>query len=201
MPEGSPPDPQSPPPAEDASAPAPKQEFDVAEAERTVAEVEAIWKNRVSGKDKAHAAEVEALRKHNETLQSRLSAVEKEALSKETVSGSEAELWKGKATELEAQLAQERQARITETRAAKYPYAAEMLGVEGMASMDEGKLAGLNARLSDEGGDVPPPPVIDPNSAPRSAATPPTPLREKSVADLKGDLERLSPEFEAGLRG
>jgi hypothetical protein len=192
VPEGSPPDPAPVTEALEAS-PDPNETETPSEA-RSPEEIEAIWKNRVSKKDAAHDAEVKALREN-------LAAAEKRATAKaaaEAADASEADQWKARAEAAEAQVQQERQDHIREVRSTKYPHAAEALDPDVIAAMDEGKLASLNSRLSGEE-EEPSGGPIDPNAAPKRPPTPPTAPKEKSVAELEGDLRKFAPEFIADM--
>jgi len=187
--EGSPPDPapvsapaETTPPAEPSEA-----EVDaVVSTERTPEEVEAIWKNRVAGKDRAHNAEVAELRR------------QLDAAKAPKPDGSDSEDWKTKAEEAAALLAEEKKARALDVRSVKYAAAAESLDPETLASMDEAKLAALNARLSGDEETVIPP--IDPSAAPRRSSAPPAGPRDKSVDELESDLKRLEPEYIGSLQ-
>jgi len=188
--EGSPPDPEVPSASAEATPPADPVEptepaSEVAPTGRTPEEVEAIWKNRVAGKDRAHNEEVRVLRE------------QLEAAKAPKPDGSDSEDWKTKAEQAEAKLAEKEKAHAVEVRSVKYTAAAEALDPDILASMDEAKLAALNARLA---GDEEPPPIIDPSAAPRRTSGPPTPPREKSVEELESDLKRLEPEYTSALQ-
>lgn len=190
--EGSQPDPTPPEAGGEPAAPAEPTQGEVEAAvnpPQTVEEVEAIWRNRVSGKDRAHAAETATLRQQIEEYKTRLT--QKEVTDLE--GASDAEQWKAR-YEAEQQRADaaERQ-RLVDVRMAKYGAAAETLDEATIASMDEAKLAALNARLS---GDDPVRVIpIDPNAAPKRPSTPPAAPREKSVAELESDLAKYAPEM------
>lgn len=196
MAEGSPT--SAPPEALEATPPEGETPTDE-QPEQTVEEVEAIWKNRVSQKDRAHDAEVKALRARAEAAEAR-AARKAEA---DAEGSSEAEVWKTRYEEAQKTADQEREARLIEVREAKYPLAAEALEPAILATMDEGKLAALNARLDNEA-DAPAPSKgsqIDPNAAPRRSPAPPKPTEAKSVAELESDLKRYGPEFAASIEG
>lgn len=194
MAEGSPPTP--PPDGTAAAPPAPPLDDEQDEQPgQTVEDVEAIWKNRVAGKDKAHAAETKALREQ-------LAAAEARANRKvevEAAGSSDAEQWKAKYEEAQQAAEQERQARLIEVREAKYPLAAEALEPAQLASMDEGKLAALNARLDTD--ETPPAGRIDPNAAPRRTPSPPANPKDRSVEELEADLKRYGPAYVASIHG
>lgn len=151
----------------------------------TVEEVEAIWKKRVSGKDKAHEAEVAELRRQLEAARTPQPASAPAGETPEQVRIRELEE-RLKRTEVEKALAE---------RKARFPHAAEDLG-EDIASVDEARLARLEARLAAE--EAAPPPIIASNSARRGepAQTPVEPTRE----DLLRQLAELSPLYEEALR-
>jgi hypothetical protein len=157
--------------------------------------VEAIWKNRVSQKDKAHAAEARALRDEAAANKARADRLEAEQRTRTQGDLSEADRWKAQAEAANAALEQERQQRIAEVRVTKYPAAAEALDEAIILSMDEGKLAALNARLTSDGEPPAPSGPIDPNSAPKRPATPPSSPGDKSVEELQGDLKKYGPSY------
>ena len=156
----------------------------------TAEQVEAEYKARLSGKDRAHAATEQALRDQIAALEG------DKVVTKAAADGTLSEV-----DTLKAQLKAEQDGRKkdnldnTQTlRTTKYPEAAATLDAATLATMDEAKLAGLEARLTQ----APPPAPVDPNTPP---ATPSAPAStEKSATDLKADLERMSPEFAASLR-
>lgn len=197
MQEGSPPEPapeSAPPEATDEQQPEPQPE--VAEEERTPESVEAIWKNRVAGKDRAHAAETATLRQQLEVERTAREALERQRQTGVVDEQSEAAQWKAKAEAAEQQAADVKAAALVEVRSVKYAAAAEALDdPKVLAAYDEAKLAALNARLS--GDEASPPPVIDPNSPRRPTSPPPT--REKGIAELESDLKKYEPEFKASL--
>lgn len=187
--EGSQPDPTPPSAEGEPAVPATDAAPVEAPTPQTVDEVEAIWRNRVSGKDRAHAAETATLRQQIEDYKSRLT--QKEVTDLE--GASDAEQWKAR-YEAEQQRADaaERQ-RLLDVRTAKYGAAAETLDEATIASMDEARLAALNARL--QGDDTPRAIPMDPNAAPKRSSTPPASPREKSVAELESDLAKYEPEM------
>ena len=159
--------------------------------ERSAAEVEAEYKARLSGKDRAHAAEAAELRRQ-------LEAAQATGTAKATEAGAASD----EVTELRRQLQaseqtnQRQQADYSaQTRAVKYPQAAEALDAQTLATMDEGKLAGLNARLTPTS----PPVRVDPNT-PAGAVVVPKPTSEKSSKELKADLARQGAAFSEQLR-
>ena len=170
-------------PAEGSQAPAPT---------RTAEDVEAEYKARLSGKDKAHAAEVA-------TLQQQVQA----AQAASTSAGSQAEAASTDVETLKQQLANQQALNKQQAnqyqqtiRSTQYPYAAEALDPQTLASMDEAKLAGLNARLTPS---VAPSVPVDPSTPPRTADVP-KPIDEKTPDELKADLKRYGDQFAAELQ-
>ena len=179
--------PSTPPPA--AETPPATESQDPAPT-RTADSVEAEWKNRVSSKERYFAATEKSLRDQIASLEAGQETAQKAA------DGNLSEV-----DALKAQLKAEKDARKQEKanatatlRTTKYPEAASTLDVSTLASMDEAKLAGLEARLTQ----APTPAPVDPSTPPRATAAPES--TDKSAADLKADLERLSPDFAASLR-
>lgn len=166
--------------------------------ERTPDEIEAIWRNRIAGKDRAHAAETSTLRQQLEEANRRAAAAEARKAQEAAAEMSEAEQWKARAEEAERRAAEIERQRVLDVRTAKYGAAAEALDADVLAAMDEAKLAALNARLT--GDEAPAPPLIDPNSPRRQSASPAPSPREKSVEELEADLRKFEPEFEGRLR-
>lgn len=218
MTDGSPTDaPPASAPAETAQTTPDPTDREVAQAvsaEPTAEEVEAIWKNRVAGKDRAHAQETATLRSQNADLTSRIQALEREQEARNMDNLSEAEQWKAKAEAAERELANERATNVVQTRTLKYGAAAEALDAQTLASMDEAKLAALNTRLGG-GAPLPPeegtppapeqstestPPVL-PDQAPRRSPNPTSGPRDKEVGELESDLERFAPGWMAGSDG
>lgn len=173
-------------------APAAPAEGSQAEAPtRSAEQVEAEYKARLSGKDKAHAAEVATLQQQLQTAQ-----------AASTTAGSQAEAASTDVETLKQQLAQQQAVNKQQAqqynqtiRSTQYPYAAEALDPQTLASMDEAKLAGLNARLTPSAKTVP----VDPSTPPRTAEVP-KPLEEKTSAELKADLKKYADEFAQELR-
>lgn len=153
--------------------------------ERTVEQVEAEYRGRISGKDR----EAQALRDQL----ARYQAAETERTAAEQAART-AEL--GEVESLRQQLAQEQTGRVLDTRTARYPFAAETLSTEALLAMDDAKLSALEQRLAPTG--ARPAPRVDPNTPPRVPVGAPA---EKSTDDLKADLKNLAPEFIASLRG
>jgi len=157
---------------------------------RTPEEVEAEWSAKQASLGRQYAAENKSLRDQIEALKaSQQSAVE-------TVTGTqtEAETLRKQMADLQKQLQQREQEYTASLRATKYPAAAEALDPQVLASMDEAKLAGLEARLTPQR----PPIGIDSSTPPRTSAAPKS-IEEKSVDELRADLERMAPEFDAEM--
>jgi hypothetical protein len=157
----------------------------VANQPQTVEEAEAIWKNRMSGKDRAHAAETAALKAQMEAL----------IKNQPPAQGESPEAARVK--ELEAALAAEKAARLQ----TKYPLAAGVLG-DAMTSLPEEKLAAIEAGFDSGAPAVNP--IIDPNAAARRGTGVPgtaaKPLNEKSKDELLGDLRKLAPAYQQAAR-
>jgi hypothetical protein len=161
----------------------------------TAEEVEAQWKHRVSQKDRAHAAAEQALRDENVALQRQLSALT--AAPRTPASGQSAPAGDDPTvTALREQLANsqraietERQARVLDTRKAKYPALAQQVGDAGssiFATADEATLARLNALAdSSSGGTFAPTSPRRPGPAPAPKA-----LGEMSKAELEDQMRR-----------
>jgi hypothetical protein len=157
----------------------------------TVEEVEAIWKNRLSGKDRAHNAETAALKAQIEVLK---------AAPARPVEGESPEA--GRVRELEAALAAERNARQVEAMRNQYPLVSSILG-DAALNVPPEKLAALEASY-DNGGGRSGGPMIDPNAAPRRGtgvqAASQKPLNQKSKDELLADLRKLAPAYQQAAR-
>lgn len=158
-----------------------------APATRNAEEVEAEYKARLSGKDRAHAAEVATLKSQIEAL----SGEKAQATSQAEGTLSEVDQLKRQLSEAQKNAKQQEQQYTATLRSTKYPYAAEALDPQVLATMDEGKLAGLDARLKPN---TRPGAGVDPSTPPRETAAP-KPIDEKSAAELKQDLARFGPAF------
>lgn len=166
---------------------------------KTVEEVEAIWKNRVAGKDRAHAAAEQALREERDRIAAERDALKREREQQQQSTMSEADRYKAQAEQFQRELEQERQQRVIDLRTVKYSAAAEHLDTQALFAMDEGKLAALNARLTGEAEPAGSGGPIDPNMAPKRSAAPPSSPAEKTKDDLLADLQKHEPEFTASL--
>lgn len=174
------------------ATPAPEQgSQETPPTERTAAEVEAEYKARLSGKDKAHSAEVAELRRQLEAAQA---TGQQQATEGQQTTDEVARLKQALAEAQKAQQAQQQDFAKT-IRSTKYPHAAEALDPQTLATMDEAKLAGLEARLTPSRPPVP----VDPNT-PQGGAPAPKPTDQKTAAELKADLARQSEQFAAELR-
>lgn len=159
---------------------APPAEPPVGEPTRTVEQVEAEYRARQAGKDRENAALRTELDRYKSAETQRMT----EAQQRQA-----AEL--GEVEALKRQLAEEKAGRVSEVRSVRFPNAADVLDPSALAAMDEAKLVALEERLRPKG--TKPESYVDPNSPPRHPAQgQPGP---KSVADLKADLERMSPEY------
>jgi hypothetical protein len=163
-------------PAEQAgSAPAVSQ---------TPEEVEAIWRNRFSQRDRAHNAEVEELRRQMEGLQRSVEGGQAGAAA----AGGEPS-YKVRYEQTQRELEQERQARQMTERRLRFPALAGEIAADDplwVSSRDE-TLARLNATYS-----APPRPEptghVDANNPVRATVT------QKSIADMTKEelLQELS---------
>jgi hypothetical protein len=150
---------------------------------QSVEEVEAIWRNRVSQKDKAHAAEAAELRRQLEAAKNPVTPVANETPEQARI------------RELEARLADTEKQRAVDIRRARFPKATEYLG-DVAASTDEAKLAGLEALLAGEPEATPAPgaPRV-PNSAPRRPAAAPKAVEDMTRDELRERLKALSGPY------
>lgn len=147
---------------------------------QSVEEADAIWRKRQSNKDLAHNAEVAELRRQ---LEASKTGVAPTSAPSETPE-------QARIRELEIRLAGEQ-------RKARFPHAAADLG-DDIATIDEARLARLEARLAAE--DAAPPPRMDPNSAGRGTPSAPKPLSDMSKEELLAQLKGLTPQYEEYLR-
>lgn len=162
----------------ESQAPAPDQQQQDSSGEVTPEAIEQFWRNRQSQSDKAHAAEAAALRE-------RIQQLEQSSSTGPRTAGDQSEDSNALIEQLRSQLAEEKQLRVTETRAAKYPYAAEALDEVALSQMDEGKLANINQRLA------PPSFGVDRNNPARSRDGGQKPISEMSTQELKEHLKTL----------
>jgi hypothetical protein len=154
----------------------------------------------MSGLQRSHNEETRVLREQLAAAQAAAGQTTQAASQTAEQAAQEAARWKAQAEANAAALEQERKARIAETRAAKYPFAAESLGDPGvLMTMDEARLAGLNERLA------PAAPttrkgVMDANGAGRPAAPANIPTGEKTSEQLKEDLAAFAPSWTAQIK-
>lgn len=183
------------PPAqpEDTSTNAPPGDTD-ADAQsgaKTVDEVEAFWRNRVSRKDLGHAAAERTLRDEIETLK-RVQAQTQASGSAAGQQGAD-----GDVARLQKELADERSGRVIDQRKAKYPaLVAQGVSDAIFSTADDASLAKLNALADDnaDGG------YIAPTAPRRAAPVSEKPLHELSKAELLDRLKVASVSYEASLR-
>jgi hypothetical protein len=153
------------------------------------------WEKRMSGLQKAHNEETRVLREQLAAATAATGQTTQTAAQTVEQAAQEAARWKAQAEANAKETEKERQLRIAETRAAKYPFAAESLGDPGvLMTMDEARLAGLNERLA------PPAPttrkgVMDANGAGRTVTPGEVPIGEKTTQQLKDDLVKYAPDW------
>ena len=157
---------------------------------RTPEQVEAEWQAKQSALGRQHAAT-------EQTLRARIAALEAQTASGERT-GSEQDAIQKENELLRKQLADRETAYNAELRKVRFPLAAEALDAGVLATMDEAKLAGLEARLTPQAG-VAASPRMETSTPPRTTDQP-KPLSEKTAAELKADLARLSPQFLSEIR-
>lgn len=166
----------------------------VATEARTAEQVEAEYKARLSGKDKAHAAEKAALERRVAEAEAkattRSAAEEAARLSQMT----DVERIAAERDALKQELEQTKREAVIETRTARFPAAAESLGGDVIAQMDEEKLSALNERLSGK----PAAPRMDPNTAARTQGA--EPERTQTSDELLAEMRKHSPAFEEQIR-
>jgi hypothetical protein len=158
------------------------------------------WQKRMSGMQRAHNEETRVLREQLAAAQAATAQTTQQASTQTSTLSAEAQQFKRLAEDAQQALLKERQARIVDTRAAKYPAAAESLGDPTvLAAMDEARLAGLNARLSSPG--VPSRnPLMDSNGAARGGATTERPVGTGTAAQLKEDLAKFGPAWAESIK-
>jgi hypothetical protein len=167
-------------------------------APQTPEEVEAIWRNRFSQRDRAHNAEVQSLRDQLTALQQTPPPPAPSADG--TVSPDSG--YKARWEQTQRELQQEREARAIDQRRGKYAaLAGEVPAADPMwaSALDE-SLARLNAQLS--GPPAPPAPTgpIDRNNPRRDLGTPMKNPDDMTKDELLQELARLSPAEEARMR-
>lgn len=161
-----------------------------APAPQTPEEVEAIWRNRFSQRDRAHNAEVESLREQMESLQR---SVEASQQGGQAAQSSGEPSYKARYEQTQRELEVERQARQTTERRLRFPALAGEVAPDDplwVSARDE-TLARLNATFG-----APPPPEptghVDANNPARTTVTP-KPIGDMTKDELLAELQRLAP--------
>ncbi len=171
--------------APDPSAPVAPDEVSGA---KTVEEVEAYWRNRVSRKDSAHSAAENALRDELAALrrQATTAPASDGGQQGNQQGGADAEL-RRQIEETQRQLKAEQAARVIDQRKAKYP-ALAAAGTEDdvFATASEATLAKLNALADDE----PKGTFIAPTGPKRGAPAQPKTYAEMSKQELLDEMKR-----------
>lgn len=164
-------------------------------APQTVEEVNAIWQNRFSQRDRAHNAEVESLRQQVADLRA--------APPPPQADGSPAPVdsYKARYEATQQELNQWKQQATVNDRRARYPQlAGEIAATDPVWSQaNDESLARMNALINQP---APPPRTgpIDANQPPRTTPGTPKPLDQMSQQELLQELARLSPAEEARWR-
>lgn len=166
---------------------APSTEAGTQSQTRTPEQVEAEWQAKQSALGRQHAAESQALR-------SQIAALEAQTRAPGERTGTDDEALKTENERLRKQLQDKDVAYAAEVRKVRFPLSAEALDPAVLASMDEARLAGLEARLTPQVGQGASSPRVEPSTPPRTADVP-KPLEERSRAELEAELARLAPEF------
>jgi hypothetical protein len=156
---------------------------------RTPEQVEAEWAAKQSALGRQYAAETKALRQRIDALEAERKAPGQRVPAEDDAVRQENEL-------LRKQLVERERTYAAEMRRARFPLAAEALDDTTLASMDEAKLAGLEARLTPQV--ARPAPVVVSPTAPREMQVP-KPIHEKTSAELKADLARDAEAFARDL--
>ncbi len=177
----------TPAPAASTDAAAPSKEASAEQPTRTAEQVEAEWQSRHTALGRQHAAEVQSLKDQLAAAQ----ADQQSATSTSEQAGSEVEALKRQLAEAQKREQANAQNYARDLRTTKYPYAAEALDPQSLATMDEAKLAGLNARLTPQ---APRPGAgIDPSTPPKTQGE--KPITEKTAAELKADIMALQNQY------
>lgn len=157
---------------------------------QTVEEVEAIYRARMSGKDRAHNAEVASFKAQIAALQAPAAPVGESP---------EAARIRVLEAERDAALAQAQ----GEALKRQYPETADVLGDE-IVKLPPEKLAAMEARFNDQLGITAPPPRVDPNMAARGngavAAPGAKPYSQRSKDELLAELQAVAPAFQQALQ-
>jgi hypothetical protein len=160
----------------------------------TAEEVEAQWKHRVSQKDRAHDAAERALRDENDALRRQLDALSRQPRSQssgQSNGGNDdpaVEVLRQQLDEQRRATEAERQARVIDSRKAKYPALARGVGEAGssiFSTADEATLAKLNAQYDDGSSGT-----FAPTAPRRSTPPPAKPLGEMNKAELEQELRK-----------
>lgn len=159
-------------------------------APQSAEEVEAIWRNRFSQRDKAHNAELQSLREQ-------LNALQQSASAQPPADGSNPDAgYKSRYEQTLKELEQERQQRVITERRMKFPALASEVPADDPSwtvARDE-TLARLNANLAAISSPPAPTGPIDRNNPRRDAPGSGTKdLTQMSKDELLRELERLSP--------
>lgn len=165
-------------------------------APQTPEEVEAIWRNRFSQRDRAHNAEVQSLREQ-------LSALQSTPPSQPSADGSIPDGgYKARWEQSQRELEQERQSRAIDARRSKFSALAQEVPADDplWASPREETLARLNATLNGPAPAPEPTGLIDRNNPRRETPLPGKPLEQMSKDELLRELERAAPAEEARMR-
>jgi hypothetical protein len=161
---------------------------------KTVDDVDAEWRHRVSQKDKAHAAAEEALRNENDALKRQLAGLSAPRPA-DGRSGQASQGEDPQVVALREQLAQakqdaenEKNARALDARKSKYPFLAKQPGITDAVFIhsDEATLARLNAMADDGTNGV----TLAPTSPRKTGPATAKPLNEMSKAELEATLKQ-----------
>jgi hypothetical protein len=164
-------------------------------APQTAEEVEAIWRNRFSQRDRAHNAEIQSLKEQMDDLKRSSQSSAAAPADGQPADGG----YKARYEQLQRELESEKALRAVDARRGKYPaLGSEVAADDPMwTSAKDETLARLNAQLS-----APPKPAptghIDPNNPAKTPAN--TKKLDQMTADeLKRELQRLSPAEQARM--
>jgi hypothetical protein len=163
---------------------------------QTPEEVEAIWRNRFSQRDKAHNAEVQSLREQVDALRSA-------PPSQPPADGSNPDGgYKARWEQTQRELEQERQSRAIDARRAKFSDLAREVPPDDplWAAAREESLARLNANLTGPAPAPEPTGLIDRNNPRRDTPAAAKPIEQMSKDELLRELERAAPAEEARQR-
>jgi len=168
-----------------AEAAPPDDTVEDATPERTVEAVEAEYRARLSGKDRAHAAEKKAL----EDRIRELSTADQQRKDGQMDEAAQLRAQLTAAEERAKVAEQQAQQASIEARKARFPHAVEALGDDLVASASEEKLASLENRL--KGGAAGDDQPILSNGSARPAGDPVKPTEAKTREELRADLVRF----------